>query len=66
MTHCQSHPSFLDDRPLTIEEAAEWLRITVRAIRRYRMMGVLPASKVGNRLLFRRSDLEKFVEGRKA
>ncbi|MCL5107323.1 MAG: helix-turn-helix domain-containing protein [Chloroflexi bacterium] len=47
---------------LTVDQAAEYLGVTRRAIHKYVQLGKLPAFKapVGGRTLFRRADLADF------
>jgi excisionase family DNA binding protein len=49
----------LDDRPLTIDEAAAYCRVSVVTLRRWiRQRRVLRPMKIGRRLLFRPEQLE--------
>ncbi len=51
---------------MTIDELARYLRTTERAIRRWRERGTCPpASRVGARLLFERSDVDAWVASRR-
>lgn len=51
---------------LTIDELAQYLRTTERAIRRWRERGTCPpAARVGARLLFERSDIDAWVTSRR-
>lgn len=51
------------DRPLSAEQAAEYLHLTTRSLRRMRAEGRGPrAVKLGGRLLFRRADLQSWLD----
>ena len=47
---------------LTVKEAAEALRLKPSTIYAYAEKGILPYTKLGNRLLFQKSRLEEWVE----
>jgi excisionase family DNA binding protein len=47
---------------LTIEEVAEYFRVSVSAIRRLQQARVLPFVKIGGSLRFQRTDLESFLK----
>lgn len=49
-------------RPLTAQEAASRLEISLRALRRYCATGELPSEKVGRSYLIAPADLEAFSE----
>ena len=54
---------------LTTPEAAEYLRLTPSALLVQRHRGQQPGSlgfKVGRRILFRRSDIERYIDERAA
>jgi excisionase family DNA binding protein len=51
-----------EDNWLSTGEAAAELSVSVRTIMNYKAAGIVPYSKVGGRLYFRRSDLEKVLE----
>jgi len=53
-------------RLLTVKGAAEYLSTTVWFIRSQVWAGNLPRLTLGKRLLFERSDLDRFVERMKA
>lgn len=61
------HSGFLpaDDLPalLTIGEAAQHLRCSVKSVRRYVKAGRLPAFRAGGRLLFTSADLWALLHG---
>ena len=46
---------------IDVQTAAELLGISVTALRRFERRGVLPAVRMGRRLLFRREVLTRFV-----
>ncbi len=51
---------------LTVEQAAEWLQVSVKTIRRYIEGGSLPAFNLGGRALrIRRQDLESWLQTRR-
>ena len=59
MTHLQ------DDRPvrfLSVQEAAELLRVSVRTVYGWLSQGVIPHRKVGQRLIFMESELIDFTK----
>jgi excisionase family DNA binding protein len=49
-------------------EAAKYLGVHIETVRRWAREGEIPAAKLGNRggLRFRREDLDKFLEKRRA
>ena len=49
-------------------EAAKYLGVHIETMRRWAREGVIPAAKLGNRggCRFRREDLDKFLEKRRA
>ncbi|MDP2235015.1 MAG: helix-turn-helix domain-containing protein [Bacteroidales bacterium] len=49
-------------KQMTVEEAAEFLRVSKGSIYRYVMTGVLPKRKFGNKLYFKREALENLIE----
>ncbi len=51
---------------LTIEQAAQWLQVSTKTIRRYIEAGSLPAVNLGGRAIrIRRQDLEAFLQNRR-
>ncbi len=54
-----------DDEYLTTKEAARFLLVSERQMRNYKASKVVPYSKIGGRLLFRKADLLAFVETHK-
>lgn len=46
---------------LNVAQAAEYLSVTPRFIRRIRHEDRIPAVKIGGHLRFRREDLDKFI-----
>lgn len=51
---------------LTIEQAAEWLQVSTKTIRRYIESGSLPAVNLGGRAIrIRRQDLDAWLETRR-
>ena len=53
----------IDNEILTIEEAAEYLRIGKRSIYKLVHSGKLPHKRVLNKFRFVKSDLKKWVQG---
>jgi excisionase family DNA binding protein len=52
-------------RLLTIQAAAQYLSAHVWAVRELAWNGLVPTIKIGNRLLFDRTDLDKYVDALK-
>ena len=50
------------DELITVKEAAELLRLRPSTIYAYTEKGILPHTKLGNRLFFQKSRLEEWVE----
>ncbi len=50
---------------LIIQEAAEYLRISVTTLRRYAYERRVTHYKLKGRIIFRKADLEKFLDTRK-
>lgn len=50
---------------LTLDEAAQVLRLHRLTVRRYITTGLLPAAKMGRAWRIRQDDLLAFIEGRK-
>jgi excisionase family DNA binding protein len=52
------------ERPvlLTVEQAAEYLTVSERFIRRIRYEGRIPGVKLGKHLRFKKDDLDRFIE----
>ena len=48
-------------RYLTATEAAEYLRISTRHLRRATASGQIPVSRLGRKLLYDRSELDEYV-----
>ncbi len=47
---------------INVTEAAEMLRLSKYTIYKYSSQGILPKVKIGNRVSFRSTDLEEFIE----
>lgn len=47
---------------LSVNEAAEFLQVTPGSIYRYVMTGILPKKKFGNKLYFKKKNLEELIE----
>jgi len=54
-----------EDNWLSTGEAAAELSVSVRTIMNYKAAGIVPFSKLGGRLYFKRSDLVKVLENGK-
>ena len=52
------------DELMSKADVAHWLNVSVGAVDRYRREEDLPFIKAGRRVLFRRRDVEKWLEGR--
>ena len=52
------------ERPalLTVEQAAQYLTVSERFIRRIRYEGRIPGVKLGKHLRFKKDDLDRFIE----
>jgi excisionase family DNA binding protein len=62
----QSRGSASSPEWLTIEQAADWLQVSTKTIRRYIEAGTLPAVNLGGRAIrIRRQDLEAWLETRR-
>lgn len=56
-----------DDRLMTAQEAADYLRVPLRTLYAWRVEGVAPrAYRLGRSLRFRRADLDAWVDQRAA
>lgn len=51
-----------NDEWMTAEGAAIFLHVSTGSIYRYVMIGTLPKTKFGNKLYFKREQLEKLIE----
>ena len=49
-------------RPLTPDEAAEYLKVTRRTIDRWIMDGTIKASKIGRVVRIKRSEIERLLK----
>jgi excisionase family DNA binding protein len=52
----------LKDRLFTIQEAAEFLRLSTRTVREYVKRGEIRGKLIGKRWRFKRADLDAFFE----
>ena len=52
----------IGDRPLTLREAAEVLRLRARTVREYVKRGEIRGKIIGKQWRFRRADLDSFFE----
>lgn len=50
----------------SFEEAAKYLGVSVSSVKRLRENGELKCSKLGNRVLFRKSRLDELLESKEA
>ena len=53
------------DSIMTVSEVAEFLRLHRSTVSRYAMSGELPSHKIGNRRLFKASDVWRFFDNQK-
>jgi len=61
----ESSSGFAEDRPMPISEAAKYLNLAVHTIYGYTSKGRIPFIKKGKRILFLKSDLDKWlIEGK--
>ena len=60
----QSTPLPAPERLMTIPDAAEFLRVSTKTIRRWISIGDLPAAKLGLQWRIRPQDLQRFVRDR--
>lgn len=60
----QSTPVPAPERLMTIPDAAEFLRVSTKTIRRWISSGDLPAAKLGLQWRIRPQDLQRFVRDR--
>ena len=54
------------DRPdewLNISQAAQWVKLSPQTLRRYARLGALKVSKKTGRLLFQKSNLDRWLNG---
>lgn len=49
------------EKPLSITEAAQFLKISVSTLRRFEKKGVISCHRKGNRRIYDKADLEKFL-----
>ena len=49
----------------TVQEVAEWLKVTDQSVRRWIKVGTLPAAKIGHDWRVHESDVVKFIEERR-
>ena len=55
----------MNNEILIIQEAAEYLRVSVTTLRRYAYERRVTHYKLKGRIIFRKADLEKFLDTRK-
>jgi excisionase family DNA binding protein len=56
------HPRFNGEAYLTDKEASLVLHISRRTLQEYRTQGILPYHKMGGKVLYRESDIEKVLQ----
>jgi len=54
-------PAWLPDRPLTTDEAADWLGVDVSTLRRWRKEGVLRPFHYGQTILYTPDEIARFL-----
>jgi nitrogen PTS system EIIA component len=52
---------YMDDPLYTVQEAAEYCKVSKSTIQKWRREGLLPCIRVFSDIRFRRSDLNKFI-----
>ena len=52
---------YMDDPLYTVQEAAEYCKVSKSSIQKWRREGLLPCIRVFSDIRFRRSDLNKFI-----
>ena len=57
----ESSSGFAEDKPMTISEAAQYLKLAVQTIYGYTSKARIPFIKKGKRILFIKSDLDKWL-----
>jgi excisionase family DNA binding protein len=60
--HDNAEPAAIGERLLTLREAADFLRLHPRTVRRYLRCGELQGRIIGGRYRFRRCDLDTFFD----
>jgi len=60
--HNEESAPAIGDRLLTLQEAAEVLRLNARTVREYIKCGEIKGRVIGRRWRFRRADLDAFFE----
>ena len=55
----------MNDDIMTLQDVAEYLKISVRTAYGYAQKGILPAFKVGTAWRFRKTDLDVWVEAQR-
>ena len=60
--HNDERASTIGERLLTLQEAAEMLRLSTRTVREYLKRGEIKGKLIGKRWRFRRADLDAFFE----
>lgn len=55
-------PSLNNERFLTHKEASEWLKVSIRTLQEWRYSGRISYVQLGNKILFRQSDILKIME----
>lgn len=53
------------DKLLTLEEVADYLRLSKDTVYRMAHSGTIPASKVGTQWRFRKDDVDRWIESHK-
>ena len=53
--------TYMDDPLYTVQEAAEYCKVSKSTIQKWRREGLLPCIRVFSDIRFRRSDLNKFI-----
>ena len=56
------YEKFMDDPLLTVQEAADYCKVSKSTVQKWRRENLLPCVRVFSDIRFRRSDLNKFIE----
>ena len=54
--------TYMDDPLYTVQEAAEYFKVSKTTVQKWRREELLPCVRVFSDIRFRRSDLNKFIE----
>ena len=60
--HCAVMEFQMIEQRLTAEEVCRALRITKRALQYYRSEGIIPSTSLGNKILYKESDIARILQ----